>query len=519
MMKKAPGQVWFFILLLSMAVAGPALSVQTRPGQQPPEYKELMSAIRIEDLNARIKELERIKAAYPQSRYAAAIDSAISVARIGLAPDVDAIVKLQQPVLQSAQGTGRIFSYYSASMQILRHKNIAQFDKKKITKAVEEYVADGLKLASDPEFVKTIPPDQRDYARSNAPTLYLALAMAYLNEGQAEKSQKCLQDYVKSGGMQEKTYDYLLGSTLGAMGKNKEALDSFLRAAAESFEDAAEKAREYWIKVNGSSEGFEAGLEARQRQLPFPVEHFEPSKEWKGKTVLAELFTGSECPPCVAADLGFDGLIESYGPEHLAVLEYHLPIPRPDPIMNMATRRRGRFYGVNSTPAVFFDGESRAGGGGARQMAEEKYKQYAAEVKARVYTQSELQLKVSAKLAGDDIKVKFSADKDLAGVDYQFALVQGEEKCRGGNGIVFHKMVVRDFLTLDRAAAKDKNARFNIVQAEKDAEARLTEHEKEKGFTFEERHSRIDRTRLLVVFFLQDGLTKKVYNAAVARVE
>jgi hypothetical protein len=519
MTMKAAKQVWVFILGFAIFAALPALCVQAKTGQQPPEYKELMSAMRIEDLTARLKELERIKAAYPQSRYGAAIDNAIVVARIGLAPDVETIVKLQQPVVQSAQGTGRIFAYYSASMQILRHRKIAQFDKNKVTKTVEGYVADGLKLASDPEFIKTIPPDQRDYAKSNAPTLHLALALAYLNEGSADKSQKGLQDYVKSGGVQEKTYQYVLGSTMGALGKNKEALDSFLRAAAESFEDAAEKAREYWVKVNGSSEGFEAELEARQRQLPFPVERFEPTKEWKGKTVLAELFTGSECPPCVASDLGFDGLIESFKSEHLAVLEYHLPIPRPDPIMNMATRRRGRYYGVNSAPSVFFDGESFAGGGGARQMAEEKYKLYAAEVKSRVYAEPELRLKVSAKLAGDDIRVRFSADKDLAGVDYQFALVQEEEIYRGGNGIVYHKMVVRDFLTLNRAAAKDKNARFNIVQAEKDAEARLAEVEKERGFTFEERHSRLDRTRLLVVFFLQDGLTKKVYNAAVAKLE
>jgi tetratricopeptide (TPR) repeat protein len=518
-MKKFSGHGWVLILFAILAVARPALSVQAKPGQQPPEYKELMSALRIEDLAARLKELERIKAAYPQSRYAAAIDNAILASRIGLAPDVDAVVKLQQPAIQSAQGTGRIFAYYSAAMQIVRHKNIAQFDKNKVTKTVEVYVAEGLKLASDPEFIDTIPPDQRDYARSNAPTLHLALALAYLNEGRAEKSQKSLQDYVKSGGVQEKTYHYVLGTTMGALGKNKEALDSFLRAAAEGFEDSAKKAKEYWSKVNGSSEGFEAGLEARQRQLPFQIERFEPAKEWKGKTVLAELFTGSECPPCVAADLGFDGLIESFGPEHLAALEYHLPIPRPDPIMNMATRRRGRFYGVNSTPAVFFDGESFAGGGGARQMAEEKYQQYAQAVKARVYNQAELRLKVSARLTGDDVRVRFSADKDLAGVECQFALVQEEEVYRGGNGIVYHKMVVRDFLTLDRAAAKDKTARFNIVQAEKDAEARLAEIEKERGFTFEEKHTRIDRARLLVVFFLQDSLTKKVYNAAVTKVE
>jgi thiol-disulfide isomerase/thioredoxin len=347
----------------------------------------------------------------------------------------------------------------------------------------------------------------------------LALALAYMNEGLAEKSLKSVEDYVKNGGIPEKTYHYVLASTMGALGRNGEALDSYLKAAAEDFEDAAEKAREYWIKVNGSSEGFQAGLEASQRKLPFPVKQFEPTKEWKGKTVLAELFTGSECPPCVASDLGFDGLLESYGREYLAVLEYHLPIPRPDPMMNLSTHRRARYYGVNSTPQVFFDGETWPGGGGARQIAEEKYKQFASRVQTLAYAQPESKLKVSAKLAGEEIKVDFASDKDLSGADYQFALVQEEEEYRGGNGIVFHKMVVRDFITLDRAAAKGKTARFNIVQAEKDAEARLTEQEKEKEFTFRERHSRIDRTRLLVVFFLQDGPTKKVYNAAVARVE
>jgi thiol-disulfide isomerase/thioredoxin len=44
--------------------------------------------------------------------------------------------------------------------------------------------------------------------------------------------------------------------------------------------------------------------------------------------VLAELFTGSECPPCVGADLAFDGLVEAVPAKYLAVLVYHLPIPR-----------------------------------------------------------------------------------------------------------------------------------------------------------------------------------------------
>ncbi len=508
-----PFFLFFFILQLTLA-SGNAQDRRERP----PEYKELMNAVRIDDLNARIKELERIKAAYPQSSYLPAIESALSTARIGLAQDVDSIVELQEPSLQAARGAGRIYSYYRASMEILRHKNLALFEKKKVTAAVNRYVAEGLKLSSDPEFIKTVPPDQRDYVQSNAPTLYLAQALAFLNEGEAGKALSSVEDYIKNGGLVEKTYHYVRASVMGALGKNQEALDSFLDAAAENFEDAEEKAREYWIKVHGSEKGFEAKLEAEQRKLPFRPEPFKPAQGWKGKTVLAELFTGSECPPCVAADLAFDGLIESYARDYLAVLEYHLPIPGPDPMMNAATQKRARFYGVNSTPTVIFDGGEKIVGGGSRQMAEEKYQKYATEVNSRVFAQPEVRLKASARLSGDEVKILFSADKDLPGVDYQFALVQTEEKYRGGNGIVFHKMVVRDFLTLDRGEAREKKVRFRISQAEKDAEERLAEHEKENNVSFKEKHNSIDRRRLLVVFFLQDGLTKKVLNSVVAEV-
>lgn len=498
-------------------VSTPQSGAQSRQ-ERPPEYKELMSAVRIEDLKVRIQELERIRAAYPQSPYLPAIENAITTARIGLATDVDSIVELQKPALAAGRGAGRVYAYYRASMEILRHKNLLLFDKKKVTEAVNRYVAEGLRLSSDPEFIKTVPPDQRDYVKSNTPTLYLPQALALLNEGATEKALAAVENYEKNGGMVEKTYHYVRASVMGALGKNQEALESFLEAAAENFEDAAEKAKEYWLKVHGSDSGFVARLEAVQRELPFRPEPFQPGPNWKGKTVLAELFTGSECPPCVGADLAFDGLIESYGREYLAVLEYHLPIPGPDPMMNAASQRRARFYGVNSTPTVVFDGTERRVGGGSRQMAGEKYNEFAALVNAKIAAQPDVRLKASAELSGDEVRIRFSTDKDLLGVDYQFALVQAEEKYRGGNGIVFHKMVVRDFATLDREKAREKKFRFRISQAEKDAEASLLEHEKDNNVTFKEKHSAIDRSRLYVVFFLQDGLTKNVLNSVVAEV-
>ena len=50
--------------------------------------------------------------------------------------------------------------------------------------------------------------------------------------------------------------------------------------------------------------------------------------------VLVELFTGAECPPCVAADLAFDALGKTYKPTDVVLLEYHLHIPGPDALTN-----------------------------------------------------------------------------------------------------------------------------------------------------------------------------------------
>jgi thiol-disulfide isomerase/thioredoxin len=487
--------------------------------ERPPEYRELARAMKIENLSARLKELERIKAAYPESQYRLMIDNLIIGVKVEMADKLETILGLQRSVLEASQSVQRPFYYFTYCLDILQHTNLARFDKKKVTQAVEQYIAEAHRAASDPEFLKTSPPQQQAYLKANLPNFYIVLAMAYLNEGNPERALRGLDDFKKNEGRPEKMYYYTLGRTYASLKRDKDALEAFFEAAVENYEDAYVKARELWEKVYKTGEGFADKLEARQRELPFHAEPFRPDEgAWKGKTVLAELFTGSECPPCVAADLGFDGLIEAYDRRHLAVLVYHLPIPGPDPMSNKASRGRALFYGVNSTPTTLFDGEKKGGGGGQRPMAREKYEEYAGAINERIFAAPDVKLKVSAALSGDAVRVKFSADKELPAVDYHIALVQKEEKYLGSTGLYFHKMVVRGFLTLDAETAKSGSARFSIMQAEAEAEARLDEIERERAFTFPERRTRIDRENLSVVFFLQNSETKAVYNAAVAPV-
>lgn len=224
----------------------------------------------------------------------------------------------------------------------------------------------------------------------------------------------------------------------------------------------------------------------------------------------------------MGADLGFDGLIESYPFQYLVVLEYHLPIPRPDPMMNPATKKREDVYGVNSTPTVVIDGDKKMIGGGSRGMAADKFKEYKAEIDARLNGAPAVALKIRASRAGDTVRVDYSFDKSVPGAEYHIVLVQDEEKYKGANGIRFHKLVVRDLITINPAAAA-KQVAFDLAKSEQATDLYLTDFEKTytriPNFKFAEQHFKIDRRALKVVFFAQEKESQKVLNAAVADVK
>ncbi|HEY2783462.1 MAG TPA: hypothetical protein VGJ05_00680, partial [Fimbriiglobus sp.] len=106
-----------------------------------------------------------------------------------------------------------------------------------------------------------------------------------------------------------------------------------------------------------------AKLEIRlDREYLASVPPFKP-EPYAGRTekganqvVVMELFTGAQCPPCVAADVAFDALGKSYKHSDVLLLQYHLHIPGPDPLTNRDTLARASYYKVNSTPSTFFNG-------------------------------------------------------------------------------------------------------------------------------------------------------------------
>src|SRR4030095_7674689 len=105
----------------------------------------------------------------------------------------------------------------------------------------------------------------------------------------------------------------------------------------------------------------------------------------------AEVFTGSACPPCVAADLAFEAMMGRYSRKELVVLMYHMHIPAPDPMVNQATLARGRFYGVSGVPGYNIDGLGLQVGGGSKEMTKDNYNRNNPVVEKRMESVAEAQ--------------------------------------------------------------------------------------------------------------------------------
>lgn len=510
------------VLLAALTiVAAGRLAAQARQAP-PPEYKEIMAAYQLTDPAARLKEYERIRAAYPSSQFIEAIDAGIQESKSAMITNLDDLLALQRDFLAGAQGPSRLQKPVAMAVQLLNHPLLESFDHTKVLDTALAYRGAALKAASDPATYEGVPQEQRDLFKTNVlSAVELLTARAYLNAGDTDKAMASIEAYRKGGGATGGNYYYVLAGVLESTGKTADAADAYLSSAAEKYSDAAVKARALYVRLHGSEEGFEAALAAKFTALPYKPEPFKAPAGWKGKAVLAELFTGSECPPCVGADLAFDGLVETIPAKYLAVLVYHLPIPRPDPMMNPAATLRAGAYGISSTPTIIIDGTNKSIGGGSRGAAEAKFKQYRGVIEPLLSQVPEVSLKVRAAKAGDSIKAAYEFDKVVPGAEYLLVLVQDEQEHEGSNGVTVHGMVVRDLFVLDPAAPK--SAVFDLPGSEKKTDAFLTEFEKSytrtPGFKFPVRRNAIARTGLRVVFFVQEKASGKVLNAVVAPVE
>ena len=259
----------------------------------------------------------------------------------------------------------------------------------------------------------------------------------------------------------------------------------------------------------------------KKLDMSLKPEMFAGRKAKSDRVVLVELFTGAQCPPCVAADLAFDALAKSYKRSEVVLLEYHLHVPGPDPLANEETDERANYYGklINGTPTILFNGTPGAEGGGGSDDAPEKYDEYTALIDPQLEMPAELKVTATATQKGGKIDVQAEVTAPQKPEDrlrLRMVLIEEKVDYTGGNKISEHRNVVRAFPGgTEGFAMKEKtlktSASIDVEELKKDLKKYLDKYGKKDPFPTKDQP--LELKKLKVVAFVQNQETREIVQA------
>lgn len=290
---------------------------------------------------------------------------------------------------------------------------------------------------------------------------------------------------------------------------------------------------ELWQKAKGSSDGLEAHLRhvydtdlanliaSASKRAAAPVA--APTRP-----VLLELFTGTECGPCVAADLATWGLQQAYPGNVVIVLQVHQHVPLPDPLANLDGEERYSYYEAHGTPWAMVDGMPLqgerglipAGIGGVLQQVESNYLQLRSVIDQRLAMPAGAQVSAAAALRDGALTVSAAATgfaTDVAPVlRLRVALVENRVEYTGTNGIRDHHHVLRAMLGGARGAAVRKGdlkyeTSIPLAELRKQLESYLTEFEAGRRIKFAARP--LELQSLEIVAWVQNDRTNEILGS------
>jgi len=503
--------------------------------ETPPDSKAYTEASRIGDPQKKIEALEKFKRDFPASVFPA--DQAILSTVVKSFPDQQVRIRgLAKSMYRAASASDKGWMATQIADQLL--------DASLLLKDAEGYARTGVQsmnlalylkeqLASY-EKRKQKPPAseelQERFQESRA-TRVATLGRVEVKLGQIVKGQKLLEESYAVN-PNAPAVAGALGELAAKAGDESKALEYLIPACLSGRASATATAAlesVYRKAHNGSIAGLDAMLDSEYRKRfpnPIHVEAYQPTEKRSDRLVLAEVFTGAGCPPCVGADLAFDAALGRYSRKDLAVVVYHLHIPRPDPMTNTDTQAAAKSDGVNAVPTFFVDGKKTVGGGG-RETAKNVFGRFQPDLEKDLESPAEARLKVEAALAGNRVNVAAEVDavnSESKGLKLQMALVEKELRYTGENGVRFHPMVVRAMggenglgFAVEAGAAARLGHTFDLDAISAAIKAHLDDYEAKghrgESFKFTEKKYRIDRDELAVVVFVQDDKTKHVLQS------
>lgn len=258
--------------------------------------------------------------------------------------------------------------------------------------------------------------------------------------------------------------------------------------------------------------------------VPFKTEPFQRASS-TGRVALVELFTGAQCPPCVAADIAFDAALKTYRPRDVVLLQYHQHIPGPDPLTNEDTEKRFRYYQGRGVPSTFVDGGTNLPLGGGKDAGQQSYLQLTDALKGQLDKGTAAKIDLKARKTGDSIVITAEvSDLKEASEETKLRLALVEEVVRypGNNGQRFHHHVVRsmpggvDGLVL-KSPKEKQEVKVNLTELKKTLAEYLEKANAKRPFYDDDRP--LGLTHLFVVAFIQNDKTKDVIQAVQAEVQ
>ena len=303
--------------------------------------------------------------------------------------------------------------------------------------------------------------------------------------------------------------------------------EMYLGALSQNDGQVSETAEQATVRLWESTNGEADGLDEFRDQVYESVIHrmfksssAAPPANPAGKQVsLCELFTGSACPPCVAADMATAGLEAAYPSSRLIVLRYHQHIPRPDPLTNADSETRFAYYEGRGTPAVFLNGRPVQGIAGFFVHSKLMYEELRKQVDPVIDSDSKLsiQLSADAKEGQLSLNVKVDGTKDLPPTA-RLRLVLAEDVIRfdASNGIRRHEMVVRympggpEGIAIDEGRLSFESS-LDLASIKQELVDYLDRFEKSVG-PFPVRP--LDLKPLHLIAFVQDDASQEVLQAA-----
>ena len=494
-------------------------------GQAPAkEEKAYRAAVRSVDPQQKIAALEKLLAEYPQGTYRVLINRNILEVLVAHYPDQRDKILAQANRLLSLSSEAARGSWNNTVAGIFLDQGSLLEDAEQLA---EKSVALLGARANLGELQQIGSVDGRAVVTSSVPRV-ATLGRIYLKRGKIKEGEALIKEAYEADATQPSAL-IGIGELAEVKGDPKAALNYFATAylSGRGREAARKRVAAAYHKAHPTKPNdLEAWLDAKYRKdypSPLKPERYKPTATRTNRAVLAEVFTGAACGPCLAADLAIEAAMERYSTKEFVVLMYHVPIPDVDPMMNPVTEARREFYQVRVAPHPFINGVLLPGTGGGRTRIEDSFAKLTPVIDASLETPSDAQIKLGVMQQGPKIKVNVEVDKMRStSSDLRLHLVLAEDEVRymGSNGLRFHPMVVRAMVgergegwAIKTGQASSFEQTFELQKLSAATKEYLEDYElngRTFNPTFDEKKHEIAWNGLSLVAFVQDRKTKQI---------